>query len=122
VKTLQSASIEELNYRGYDGHATNPGYFPTVEDYGGCLAAARFEVRYIALIPRPTPLPGDAMGWLVNFCGCFTSVLPEAEREEYISRACANASSRTCATQMGNGLRTTGACVSKRTRAHRQCG
>ena len=24
VKTLQSALIEELNFRGYDGHATNP--------------------------------------------------------------------------------------------------
>jgi hypothetical protein len=33
-----------------------------------------------------------------------------------------NASSRTCATQMGNGLRTMCACVLKRTSAHRQCG
>jgi trans-aconitate methyltransferase len=84
VKTLQSALIEELNRRGYDGQAANPWYFPTVEDYGGRLAAAGFEVRSIALIPRPTPLPGDAMGWLVTFCGSFTSVLPEAEREEYL--------------------------------------
>jgi trans-aconitate methyltransferase len=84
VKTLQSALIEELNHRGYDGQAANPWYFPTVEDYGGRLAAAGFEVRYIALIPRPTPLPGDAMGWLVTFCGCFTSVLPEAKRDEYL--------------------------------------
>jgi hypothetical protein len=84
VKTLQSALIEELNRRGYDGQAANPWYFPTVEDYGGRLAAAGFEVRSIALIPRPTPLPGDAMGWLVTFCGSFTSVLPEAEREAYL--------------------------------------
>jgi trans-aconitate methyltransferase len=84
VKTPQSALIEELNRRGYDGQAANPWYFPTVEDYGGRLAAAGFEVRSIALIPRPTPLPGDAMGWLVTFCGSFTSVLPEAEREEYL--------------------------------------
>jgi trans-aconitate methyltransferase len=84
VKTLQSALIEELNRRGYDGQAANPWYFPTVEDYGGRLAAAGFEVRSIALIPRPTPLPGDAMGWLVTFCGSFTSALPEAEREEYL--------------------------------------
>ena len=58
VQTLVSALIEELNRRGQDGQAANPWHFPTVEDYGGRLAAAGFDVRYIALIPRPTPLPG----------------------------------------------------------------
>jgi hypothetical protein len=52
------------------GHAANPWYFPTVEDYAGKLAAAGFDVRYIALIPRPTPLPGDVIEWLTTFCGC----------------------------------------------------
>jgi ubiquinone/menaquinone biosynthesis C-methylase UbiE len=50
VKTLLSALIEELDRRGHDGQAANPWYFPTVEDYGGRLAAAGFDVRYIALI------------------------------------------------------------------------
>jgi trans-aconitate methyltransferase len=84
VKTLQSALIEELNRRGHDGRAANPWYFPTVEDYGGRLAAAGFDVRYIELIPRPTPLPGDVMGWLTTFSGCFTAVLPEGERADYL--------------------------------------
>jgi SAM-dependent methyltransferase len=84
VKTLQSALIEELDRRGHDGEAANPWYFPTVEDYGARLAAAGFDVRYIALIPRPTLLPGDVMGFLVTFAGCFTAVLPQAEREEYL--------------------------------------
>src|SRR5450755_2271983 len=83
VQTLLSALIEELNCRGQDGQAANPWYFPTVEDYGGRLAAAGFDVRYIALIPRPTPLP-DLMGWLVTFSGCFTGKLPRAQREEYL--------------------------------------
>jgi trans-aconitate methyltransferase len=84
VQTLVSALIAELNRRGHDGQAANPWYFPTVEDYGGRLAAAGFDVRYIELIPRPTPLPGDAMGWLTTFCGCFTAVLPEGERADYL--------------------------------------
>jgi len=84
VQTLLSALIEELDRRGHDGHLVNPWYFPTVEDYGTRLAAAGFDVRYIALIPRPTPLPGDVMGWLTTFCGCFTAVLPEAERTDYL--------------------------------------
>lgn len=84
VQTLLDALTEELDRRGHDGHAAIPWYFPTPEDYGARLEGAGFEVQYIALIPRPTPLPGDAMGWLVTFGGSFTAVLPEAEREDYL--------------------------------------
>jgi SAM-dependent methyltransferase len=84
VKTLLTALIEELGRRGFDGHAANPWYFPTAEDYAGRLAAAGFDVRYIALIPRPTPLPGDVLGWLTTFAGCFTAVLPERDRADYL--------------------------------------
>ena len=83
VKTIQTALIEELDRRGYDGQDANPWYFPTAEDYGARLAAAGFDVRYIALIPRPTALP-DLMGWLVTFSGCFTGKLPPAQRAEYL--------------------------------------
>ncbi len=86
VQTLVSALVEELDRRGYDGRAANPWYFPTAEDYGGRLAAAGFDVRYIALIPRPTPLPGDVKGWLTTFCGCFSAVLPEGERMDFLDR------------------------------------
>jgi trans-aconitate methyltransferase len=83
VATIHSALIEELDRRGYDGRAASPWYFPTAEDYGARLAAAGFEVPYIALIPRPTPLP-DMMGWLATFSGYFTAVLPAAERQNYL--------------------------------------
>ncbi len=56
----------------------------SASDMGGRLAAAGFDVRYIELIPRPTPLPGDVMGWLTTFCGCFTAVLPEGDRADYL--------------------------------------
>jgi trans-aconitate methyltransferase len=84
VKTLLAALVDELERRGLDGRAANPWYFPTVEDYGERLAAAGFEVRYMALIDRPTRLPGDVMGWLTTFCGCFTALLPERDRADYL--------------------------------------
>jgi trans-aconitate methyltransferase len=84
VKTVLSALIEELDARGHDGRTANPWYFPTVEDYGSRLAAAGFDVHYIVLLPRPTPLSGDVMGWLVTFSGCFTAVLPEKDRAGYL--------------------------------------
>jgi trans-aconitate methyltransferase len=83
VKTIQTALIDELDRRGHDGRAANPWYFPTIEDYGARLDAAGFEVRYIALIPRPTPIP-DMMGWLQTFSVCFTALLSPAERDGYL--------------------------------------
>lgn len=84
VKTIQAALINELDRRGHDGRAANPWYFPTPEDYGARLATAGFDVRHIALIPRPTPIP-DMMGWLQTFSICFTAVLPPDERDDYLA-------------------------------------
>jgi len=84
VRTIQTALVEELERRGYDGAAAVPWYFPTPEDYGSRLAKAGFDVSYIALIPRPTPLP-DIMGWLATFSGCFTSLLPSSDHEDYLA-------------------------------------
>ena len=57
-----------------------PWYFPTVDDYRSRLERAGFRVDYIALIPRPTPLPTGMRGWLETFAIPFTNALPESER------------------------------------------
>jgi trans-aconitate methyltransferase len=80
VEAIHRALIRGLDARGYAGAAASPWYFPTVEDYSQRLRAAGFEVRYIALIPRPTPLPGDVMGWLETFAESFTRLLPSPEQ------------------------------------------
>jgi trans-aconitate methyltransferase len=85
VKTIRDALIHELSQRGCDGDAVDPWYFPTPEDYSTRLKKAGFDVRYIALIPRPTPLPGDIVGWLTTFAQCFTAVLPADARLDYLN-------------------------------------
>lgn len=84
VAKIRKALVEALNRRGVDGEAANPWYFPTVADYSQHLTNGGFAVTYIALIPRPTPLPGDVTGWLETFAGSFTSTLPPSERPSYI--------------------------------------
>jgi trans-aconitate methyltransferase len=84
VETIHRALVDLLNARGYDGAATSPWYFPTVEAYRAELVTAGFTVESIALIPRPTPLPGDISGWLDTFSESFTRVLPEPERKPYL--------------------------------------
>ncbi len=85
VEKIRTALIAALNRRGVDGRAADPWYFPGVEDYGARLRARGFDVKYIALIPRPTPLPGDITGWLATFALSFTAVLPEADRPAFIA-------------------------------------
>jgi trans-aconitate methyltransferase len=85
VAKIRNALVEALNRRGINGEAAIPWYFPTVEDYSQQLKRGGFDITYIALIPRPTPLPGDITGWLETFAENFTSTLPPAERPAFIA-------------------------------------
>lgn len=85
VASIVTALYAALARRGIDGAGVNPWYFPTVEDYRGRLEARGFDVTWIALIPRPTPLPGDVGVWLETFAQDFSGALPEADRPAFIA-------------------------------------
>ncbi len=84
VEKIRTALVDALNRRGLDGARAVPWYFPDVEEYSGRLVKGGFIVKYIALIPRPTPLPGDVSGWLETFAENFTSKLAPADRPAFI--------------------------------------
>ena len=85
VEKIKKALVNGLKHRGIDGEAAAPWYFPTVEEYSLRLETAGFSISYIALIPRPTPLPGDVTGWLETFAESFTARLPPSERPAYVA-------------------------------------
>jgi trans-aconitate methyltransferase len=85
VEKIKKVLVHALNRRGIDGEAAAPWYFPTVEEYSTRLKTAGFSIDYIALIPRPTPLPGDVTGWLETFAESFTNRLPPSERPGYVA-------------------------------------
>jgi len=85
VAKIKKALIDALNRRGINGEAASPWYFPTVEDYSQRLTTGRFAITYIALIPRPTPLPGDVTSWLETFAESFTASLPAADRPAFLA-------------------------------------
>lgn len=85
VNTIVTALTAGLEARGIRGGEINPWYFPTDDAYRERLEKQGFVVRYIALIPRPTPLPGDIIGWLDTFAESFTSRLPEEERPGFLA-------------------------------------
>jgi trans-aconitate methyltransferase len=85
VERIRGALIAALERRGIAGAAADPWYFPTPEDYGERLTSRGFRVELLTLFPRPTPLPGDVVGWLETFAQAFTARLPAAERPAYLA-------------------------------------
>ena len=57
-----------------------------------------FRVDYIALIPRPTPLPGDVSAWLETFAESFTNRLPESDQPAFLEEVRESLRSKLCNT------------------------
>lgn len=88
VEKIKAALFDCLARRGIDARSLNPWYFPDAAEYGARLENRGFRVSSIALIPRPTSLPGDLSGWLETFAESFTSALPAAARASFIAEVC----------------------------------
>jgi trans-aconitate methyltransferase len=89
VRHIVSALVAALDRRGLDGRAAVPWYFPTPDEYRALLEARGFKVATIELIPRPTPLPGDIVGWLETFAENFTRRVTPAERPALLDEVAA---------------------------------
>jgi trans-aconitate methyltransferase len=62
-----------------------PWYFPTLADYQGRLETAGFHVGAIELFARPTPIPGDIIGWLETFGESFLADVPGGEQAAFLA-------------------------------------
>jgi trans-aconitate methyltransferase len=80
VETILRVLVAALDRRGLDGRAAIPWYFPAPEEYRARLERQGFRVERIALIPRPTPLPGPLGDWLDTFAESFLAAVPASER------------------------------------------
>ncbi len=85
VAKIKAALYAGLAARGIDAARVDPWYFPTVEDYRARLEKRGFTVPSIALIDRPTPLPGDVTAWLETFAESFAAALPGSERSGFLA-------------------------------------
>jgi trans-aconitate methyltransferase len=84
VDKICTALVRALDRRGVDGASRVPWYFPTPGDYATRLERAGFRVNSIALISRPTPLPGDIIDYLETFGQNFLAGLSGQARDEYL--------------------------------------
>jgi trans-aconitate methyltransferase len=76
VETVRRALAEALARRGVDAGAASPWYFPAPEEYRARLERRGFRIVSMALIPRPTPLPGALADWLDTFAESFLATVP----------------------------------------------
>ncbi|HHP7232064.1 MAG TPA: class I SAM-dependent methyltransferase [Xenococcaceae cyanobacterium] len=69
------------------GEFNNPWYFPSVVEYSEILTKAGFNVEYIELIPRPTPLSNGIVEWLQIFANGITSHLSKQQQQVFLQEA-----------------------------------
>ena len=85
VETIRQALHGALGRRGIDPWSVDPWYYPGAEEYTKLLSRFGFAVEYIELIPRPTKLPGDILGWLEVFAQPFTKSVDESTRSNFLT-------------------------------------
>jgi SAM-dependent methyltransferase len=84
IARIQRALCAEIERRGIDPRPLDPWYFPGDDEYRRRLEAHGFEVEFIALIERPTVLPGDIGGWLETFAESYVFAVPAEQRAALI--------------------------------------
>lgn len=96
VSAVVEALVAVLARRGIDGRAASPWYFPAPAEYRARLDARGFALISMALIPRPTPLPGRLEDWLDTFAGSFLATVPPRERKMVKSEVAHELRDRLC--------------------------
>lgn len=69
------------------GEFKNPWFFPSAATYKKALEAEGFEVTYIELIPRPTPLKSGVREWLKIFADNITQSLNQHQKGQFYEEA-----------------------------------
>jgi trans-aconitate methyltransferase len=73
---------------GFDVRRDNINFYPTPEEYAHRLERNGFQVKQIARIPRPTPLPESGMeGWIRTFRRGVLESLPEQIRDTVVNES-----------------------------------
>jgi SAM-dependent methyltransferase len=84
IAAIVAAIYAALARRGLDGRAVNPWQFPGADDYAGRLSAHGLRVDFVALVRRPTILPGDFSGFMETFGDAFTRAVEASERQAFV--------------------------------------
>jgi len=94
IRTALSAVIKAR--AGIENAPDAIWYFPSVAEHQKRLESAGFSVNRIALIQRPTPIPGDMNAWLETLAAPVVAWVPEDQRAAIRDEASALLRSALC--------------------------
>jgi len=83
IETMQTIFAQHPEF----GEFKHPWFFPSASEYQQALEARGFQVSYIELIPRPTPLKTGVREWLKIFARQITEGLKEEQKETFYQEA-----------------------------------
>lgn len=90
IAAIRVALMAVLARHGYGDREDGVNYYPTPESYSRRLVRHGFEVRRIALIPRPTPLAENGIRrWLKTFRSGVLREVPDELRETVVEETSA---------------------------------
>ncbi|MEE2759819.1 MAG: methyltransferase domain-containing protein [Pseudomonadota bacterium] len=81
VASVRGSLYNALARRGIEPTVFDPWYFPDAQEYRQRLESAGFSVERIALIDRPTAIPGSLADWLDVFARSFLGAVEADERD-----------------------------------------
>jgi trans-aconitate methyltransferase len=76
-------AMEQLGYINFDG--LFPWYYPSIGEYAGVLERQGFDVTFMTLFDRPTPLEGESglRDWVRMFGGMFLGAIPPEDHDRF---------------------------------------
>jgi len=86
VETIRRSLHDALRKRSIDPWSVDPWHYAAPQEYTTLLNRHGFKVEYMELIPRPTKLPGDILGWLEVFAQPFSKAVAASQRAEFLAQ------------------------------------
>ena len=85
IAAIRTALQAVLSPYGINAEEIAASFYPSPAHYQRLLEAGGLSVRYIELIPRPTPLPHGMATWLNTFRNGVLDLLPQSDRERALA-------------------------------------
>jgi trans-aconitate methyltransferase len=89
IASIRTALQAVLQRYGVDAEEHAASFYPSKDEYTALLVEAGFHVDRMALIPRPTRLPGGMEAWLRTFRNGVLQALAEDAREQVVAEVVA---------------------------------
>lgn len=84
IVNIITAIRQVMLKNGIEMESVSSWYFPSVSEFAGVLERAGFVIRSMALVDRPTVLPGDVRDWMKMFGRHYMDAWDPSEHDRFL--------------------------------------